>query len=176
MRQSTTRRLRRFAVPLAAACTLTGAAAATPAMAAEPCAPNMTATASTLCLVNAERAARDLRPLQLDTRLNRAARGHSQDMVAKRYFAHDSQSGARFSARIARTGWMSGRAKWSVGENIAWGSGSQAAPTSIVAAWMRSAGHRKNILSSRFRVIGIGIASGAPVGAGGATYTTDFGS
>ena len=83
-------------------------------------------------------------------------------MVAKRYFAHDSRSGARFSARIARTGWMSGRAKWSVGENIAWGSGSQAAPPSIVAAWMRSAGHRKNILSSRFRVIGIGIVRGAP--------------
>ena len=97
-------------------------------------------------------------------------------MVAGRYFAHDSRSGARFSARIARTGWMSGRARWSVGENLAWGSGTQATPSSIVAAWMKSAGHRHNILSPRFRVIGIGIASGAPVSAtDGATYTTDFG-
>ena len=41
---------------------------------------------------------------------------------------------------------------------------------------MRSAGHRHNILSPRFRVIGIGIVRGAPVSAAdGATYTTDFG-
>ena len=42
---------------------------------------------------------------------------------------------------------------------------------------MRSAGHRRNILNPRFRVIGIGIVRGAPVDASaGATYTTDFGS
>ena len=169
MRLFTTRRLRRLAVPIVAACTLTGAAAATPAMAAAPC-------ASTLCHINAQRTAHGLRPLQSDARLERAARRHSQDMVDNRYFAHESRSGARFSARIARTGWMNGRARWSVGENIAWGTGKQAAPQAIVAAWMRSAGHRKNILSSRFRVIGVGIVRGAPVGGGGATYTTDFGS
>jgi uncharacterized protein YkwD len=176
VRLSTTRRLRRLAVPIVAACTLTGAAAAAPAGAASPGARATTATASTLCLVNAQRTHRGLRPLRLDPRLDRAARRHSQDMVAKRYFAHDSRSGARFSARIARTGWMRGRARWSVGENIAWGTGAQAAPRAIVAAWMRSASHRVNILNPRFRVIGIGIARGAPVGAGGATYTTDFGS
>jgi len=169
MRLFTTRRLRRLAVPVVAACTLTGAAAATPAMAAAPC-------PTTLCHINAQRTAHDLRPLQLDPRLERAARRHSQDMVDNRYFAHDSRSGARFSARIARTGWMNGRARWSVGENIAWGTGKQAAPRAIVASWMRSAAHRKNILSSRFRVIGVGIVRGAPVGGGGATYTTDFGS
>ena len=97
-------------------------------------------------------------------------------MIAKRYFAHDSRSGARFSARIARTGWMNGRSRWSVGENLAWGSGTQAAAASIVASWMRSAAHRRNILSPRFRVIGIGIVRGTPVGTDGFTYTTDFGS
>ena len=96
-------------------------------------------------------------------------------MVATRYFAHESRSGARFSARIARTGWMTGRGRWAVGENLGWGSGTQATPRSIVAAWMHSAGHRHNMLDPRFRVIGI--VSGAPVGSnGGATYTADFGS
>jgi uncharacterized protein YkwD len=110
-------------------------------------------------------------------KLYRAAIRHSRDMVATRYFAHESRSGARFSARIARTGWMTGRGRWAVGENLGWGSGTQATPRSIVAAWMHSAGHRHNMLDPRFRVIGIGIVSGAPVGSnGGATYTTDFGS
>ena len=72
---------------------------------------------------------------------------------------------------------MNGRGRWSVGENLAWGSGTQATPTSIVAAWMHSAGHRANLLAARFHVIGIGIVSGAPMGSnGGSTYTTDFGS
>lgn len=46
-------------------------------------------------------------------------------------------------------------------------------------AWMRSPGHRANILSRTFREVGVGIAIGAPTTAGGVldagTYTTDFG-
>jgi uncharacterized protein YkwD len=176
VRLSTPRRLRRLAVPVVAACSLTGAAAA-PADAASPCSTRSSAKTTTLCLVNAERRAHGVRPLRLDAKLRKAAIRHSRDMVAKRYFAHESRNGARFSARIARTGWMSGRGRWAVGENLAWGSGTQATPRSIVAAWMHSAGHRRNILSPRFRVIGIGIVRGAPIGSnGGATYTTDFGS
>jgi uncharacterized protein YkwD len=184
MRLFTSRRLRRLALPAVAACCLSGTIAA-PAGAATPCGgttlpselTDATLRWSTVCLINAERTARGMRALRLDRRLSTASRRHSQDMAAQRYFAHDSRSGARFSARIARTGWMNGRGAWSVGENIAWGSGTQATPRSTVAAWMRSAGHRHNILSAKFRVIGVGIVRRAPVGnAAGATYTTDFGS
>src|SRR6185436_188692 len=59
-----------------------------------------------LGLLNAARAAHGAPPLRLDRRLARAARGHARDMVAHRYFAHESRSGERFTARIARTGWM----------------------------------------------------------------------
>ncbi len=45
----------------------------------------------------------------------------------------------------------------------------------MVRGWMNSAGHRANILSRQFRLIGIGIANGRPTGGGGATYATDFG-
>jgi len=176
MRPLNSRRLRRFVVPALAACSLSAAAAA-PASAASPCAAGTSARATTLCLVNAERAAHGVRPLKLDKRLSRAALRHSRDMVAKGYFAHDSRSGAGFSARIARTGWMHGRRSWNVGENIAWGSGALATPRAIVKAWMHSTGHRHNIMQPRFRVIGIGIGAGAPTGGGsGRTYTTDFGS
>jgi uncharacterized protein YkwD len=133
---------------------------------------------TTLCLINAKRRANGLRPLRQATKLVRAARRHSRDMVAHRYFAHDSRSGVGFSARIARTGWMRGRHRWSVGENLAWGGGARSTPRQIVAAWMASPGHRRNILQRGFHVIGIGVASGMPVAGGGpgATYTADFGS
>lgn len=176
MRPLNFRRLRRLVVPALAACSF--AVAAAPASAASPCASGAKSTrATTLCLINAERAAHGVRPLRLDKRLGRAALRHSRDMVANSYFAHESRSGAGFSARIASTGWMNGRSRWNVGENLAWGSGALATPRAIVDAWMHSAGHRHNMLQPRFHVIGIGIRAGAPTGGGsGKTYTTDFGS
>jgi uncharacterized protein YkwD len=129
----------------------------------------------TLCLLNQQRAAHHLRALKLDHKLSHAALGHSQEMVAKRYFAHESRSGAPFTARIKSAGWTRGRRSWMLGENIGWGTGSLATPAAMVRAWMHSAGHRANILQGRFREIGIGVANGSPNGAAGATYSTDFG-
>jgi uncharacterized protein YkwD len=65
-----------------------------------------------------------------------------------------------------------------LGENIAWGTGNLGTAAKIQRAWMASPGHRANILRRQFREIGIGIAVGAPVDAGGldgATFTADFG-
>lgn len=135
------------------------------------------ARVTTLCLINQERLDQGLPRLKAGATLARVAMRHSRDMVAYGYFAHDSRSGAPFSARIAKSGWMRGRIRWGVGENLAWGTGSRATPTSIVAEWMASPPHRKNILTRRFRVVGIGIAGGVPVAtqSAGSTYTTDFG-
>jgi uncharacterized protein YkwD len=130
----------------------------------------------TLCLLNNQRRAHGLRALRMDRKLTRAAAGHSTDMVAKHYFDHTSRSGKDFSARIRHAGWMRGRRAWTVGENIGWGAGELATPRAMVSAWMHSAGHRANILARQFRLIGVGVAIGAPTGdAGGATYSTDFG-
>jgi uncharacterized protein YkwD len=131
---------------------------------------------ATLCLLNQQRAAHGLRRLRADRRLAKAALGHSKDMVAHRYFAHESRSGAPFTARITRTGWTRSRRSYVLGENIGWGSGTLATPRAMVRAWMHSAPHRANILERRYRVIGIGVALGVPVaGSDGATYSTDFG-
>jgi uncharacterized protein YkwD len=142
-----------------------------------PAAGNLAAVReAVLCLHNRERSAHGLPSLRENARLRRAAEGHSGDMVAQRYFAHDSLSGADMVERILRTGYGRGRG-WSLGENIAWGTGSLATAAEIQRAWMESPGHRANILRPQFREIGIGIALGAPVGSGGdgATYTADFG-
>jgi uncharacterized protein YkwD len=133
--------------------------------------------AAVLCLHNRERAAHGLPSLRENTKLRRAAEGHSGAMVAGRFFAHESPAGADMSDRILRTGYARGQG-WSLGENIAWGTGRLATAAQIQRAWMESPGHRANILRRQFREIGIGIAIGAPVdpaGLDGATYTADFG-
>ena len=184
MHRTTSRRLGRLVAFILAGFVFTGVP--TVAAAASPCAtagstPGSMAPAAvvadTQCLLNQERAAHGLKALRLDRRLTRAALGHSRAMVAQQYFAHDSRSGRRFSSRIAATGWMRGRADWSVGENIAWGAGSLSTPREIMTAWMHSTGHRHNILHRQFRVVGIGIQRGAPVAgvSDAITYTTDFG-
>jgi uncharacterized protein YkwD len=128
----------------------------------------------TLCLLNQERAKHGLRPLRLNKRLSRASLHHSRSMIHKRYFQHGN-----FVARILNVRYVSRRQAWLLGENIAWGSGSLGTPAKMVRAWMNSSGHRANILSRRFRDVGIGIALGAPAvvhaSSGAATYTTDFG-
>jgi uncharacterized protein YkwD len=96
-------------------------------------------------------------------------------MARQRFFSHNSLGGASFVDRIRRTGYLTGARSWTVGENIAYGSGRRSTPRSIGSAWMHSPPHRANILSGSFHAIGIGIASGTPVGGGGGTYTTDFG-
>ena len=100
-------------------------------------------------------------------------------MVDSRFFDHTSPGGTTMLDRIRRTGYTSGARGWSLGENIAWGSGRLATAAQIQRAWMKSPGHRANILQRSFRQIGIGIETGLPVrlsaSQSGATYTTDFG-
>jgi uncharacterized protein YkwD len=135
------------------------------------------ALAATFCLHNEERAARGLPRLRWSTKLARAAESHSRDMVARRFFAHDSPGGGTLRGRLDAVGYVPRGASWAIGENIAWGSGSYATPQSTMTRWMQSPGHRANILDRRFRDLGLGIVPGAPVAgyAGAATFTADFG-
>ena len=132
-----------------------------------------------LCLHNAERARHGLPRLSESSRLRRAAERHSSHMVNAHFFDHTSPGGTTMVDRIRRTGYTSGAGGWSLGENIGWGSGRLATAAQIQRAWMKSPGHRSNILKRSFRQIGIGIETGLPVrlsaSQSGATYTTDFG-
>jgi uncharacterized protein YkwD len=129
---------------------------------------------ATLCLINMQRRAQGLSDLRSNHLLRLAAVRHSRDMVAERYFAHNSRDGSDFIARIRQAGYIL-RSQWRAGENLAWGLGRKSTPASIVRSWMNSPPHRHNILTRAYKKIGIGIAPGNPeFGAQGATYTTDF--
>jgi uncharacterized protein YkwD len=130
---------------------------------------------ATLCLLNRQRVRRGLPRLRQHRSLAHAARKYARLMVTKRFFDHVSPAGTTMAQRVKRTNYLKRTRSWSLGENIAWGSGGAATPAQIVNAWMHSAGHRANILNRGFREIGVGVALGAPTGGTGATYVNEFG-
>lgn len=131
----------------------------------------------TLQLHNRARVNRDIRRLCIQPQLLRAARKHSADMIRNDYFAHDSRDGTTFVQRVKREGYTSrGMSVYRVGENVGGGSGTRGKPPKIHRAWMKSDGHRRNILKKGFRQVGIGVAGGKYKSFDGyRMYTVDFG-
>jgi uncharacterized protein YkwD len=132
-----------------------------------------------LVRLNEIRAAHGLAPLRLSRDLSAAAGAHSGEMLANGYFSHDSADGSSFSGRVRRYYAPPRAGSWSVGENLLWATGTIDAGRAL-DLWMASPGHRANILSPRWREIGIAALAeaGAPGTFGGATVTlvtTDFG-
>jgi uncharacterized protein YkwD len=128
---------------------------------------------STYELHNQTRASNGLATLCVHEALTQAAQYHSQDMIDKGYFSHNSYDGESYSARLERFGYDSYE---EVGENIAWGTGTNAYPDSTFQSWMNSSEHQENILFPNYREVGIGTATGECEGYSGCTmYTVDFG-
>jgi uncharacterized protein YkwD len=131
--------------------------------------------AATLCLINAQRAHHELAPLTENAMLDRAAELHSLDMAKRNFFEHVDPDGVHPDARIVHQGYP----PILVGENLAWGETVKSTPATIVSMWMKSPGHRANILEQGYREIGIGMAYDAPepqpVRKQAAIYTTTFG-
>jgi uncharacterized protein YkwD len=127
-----------------------------------------TMRSAVVCLVNRERAERGLPALGASGQLNRAAQRWTDTMVRTGRFTHGS--GDAFAKRISTTGYG-----WrTAGENIATG---YPTPRAVVAGWMASADHCRNILDPSFRDVGIG-QDDSPVrgfASGPATWTQDFG-
>jgi uncharacterized protein YkwD len=124
------------------------------------------AVTSLLQAVNQTRAANGLRPLKVDAALTRAARSHSLEMLRGNYFAHGDFHGRMVAFHVS--GPMAG-------ENLAWGNGTYAQPSTIITEWLNSPEHRANLLHAGWTRIGIGITYGTFLGnAGAAVVTTDF--
>lgn len=101
-------------------------------------------------LLNQDRAANGLSALPLDSELSRLARLKSQDMRDKHYFAHESPTYGRAKDLLTRYGY----AFTSVGENIAHHATIQKAQ----AAFLSSVDHRRNMMSTAWKKVGIGVA------------------
>jgi uncharacterized protein YkwD len=104
--------------------------------------------------MNRERVARGLVPLRLNQSLSLAAHDRIGDMFAKNYFAHVSPDGIQPFVWARQRGYR----YRIIGENLAVGYRGAA----VVDGWMRSPGHRENILQEAFDEVGIAIADGSP--------------
>jgi uncharacterized protein YkwD len=129
--------------------------------------------------INALRKQHGLAPLRLSASLSAAARQHSSEMAARGYFSHSSANGSSFDKRIARFYPVGGSHYWSVGENLLWSSPDVDAGGAL-DMWWNSPEHRKNMLTARWREIGLSAVHvpSAPGTYGGrevTIVTTDFG-
>jgi uncharacterized protein YkwD len=132
-----------------------------------------------LVQINAVRRQHGLTPLRLNLRLRTAADTHSTAMAAGGFFTHESADGTAFWKRVARFYPQGSRRYWSVGENLLWSS-PDVDPSGAVRMWMGSPPHRQNLLTPRWREIGLsavhvdagaGVFGGNPV----TLLTADFG-
>lgn len=112
-------------------------------------------------LVSTARLAHGCKPLTLNSKLNKSAQKHANDMSRHDYFSHTSRNGTKWTTRIKKAGY-----KHPGGENIAMGFPTAAA---VEQAWLDSPGHRRNLLDCNFKKIGIGFA------ANGDYWVQDFG-
>ncbi len=104
--------------------------------------------AEALSAVNAHRATKGCDPLVLQPQLQAAAEGHAANMASQDFFGHTSKDGTGFSRRIKAEGYDGSM----FAENIAAG---QKTGQDVVASWMSSAGHKRNILDCRFTETGL---------------------
>jgi uncharacterized protein YkwD len=114
---------------------------------------NSTYETRVVALTNDARVKNGCAALRTEAKLTTAARAHSTDMVAYNYFSHTGRDGSTFVTRAKRAGYSS-----AIGENIAWG---YRTPEAVVDAWLKSPGHRANILNCKAKAVGVGLAKKA---------------
>jgi uncharacterized protein YkwD len=105
-------------------------------------------------LTNAERQASGLSLLVWDNAVAELARSHARNMAENKFFSHKSADGETVDGRAKQMG-----VRWlGIGENIATMKGYDDPASVAVQNWMRSTGHKRNILNGQFQVSAIGAA------------------
>lgn len=122
------------------------------------------AEARMLVLLNRDRAAAGLAPVEADAAIAAVARAHSEDMRAHGFVGHVSPTTGSASDRIAAAGIKTGV----VLENIARAYGIAEAQAGL----MNSPGHRANALSPAATRVGIGVVLGDEVAGRRELYVT----
>jgi hypothetical protein len=119
-------------------------------------------------------------PLAMNETLLGTARAHSQDMIDRDYFAHDTPEGVTPFQRMTNAGYNFTTA----GENIALTTSSNPITNQntidlhqflFVDLNFPGRGHRVNILNGDYQEIGVGQATGNFQGSNGSALTEDFG-
>jgi uncharacterized protein YkwD len=105
------------------------------------------AEARAIDALNGIRTSNGLAPLRASRSLATSANAYARYMLKHDFFGHQ--------ARIP----VAGRFR-TAGETLAWHSGSQPGPRRTVRQWMASPPHRAVLMSSAFRMVGMGMEFG----------------
>jgi uncharacterized protein YkwD len=120
-----------------------------------------------IALTNRERSKEGLPILLRNDKLTDAARFLADDLSGRRALEHFDKHGRPMQERYEAAGYLDWR---SLAENVAVG---QKSPDAVVKSWMKSQGHRENILDSSLAEIGVGVKVD---GKGRITWVQSFGS
>ena len=107
--------------------------------------------------LNAIRAEKSLKPLEMCKTLTVAAQRYSKVMAQQNFLAHEGKDGSTPGDRIQRAGydWSNSTTGSMVAENIA---GGQRNVTEVMKAWKKSTSHYKNMTESKFTHVGFGMS------------------
>ena len=103
-----------------------------------------------LAETNKARTDNGLQPLVIDERLNVTAQAKCQDMLERNYWQHDTPDGVKPWQALKDHGILYQTA----GENLGYGFDKAKAQ---VDGWMKSPGHKANLLHATFTNVGFGI-------------------
>ena len=130
-----------------------------------------------LCLIGKERRKADLKKLEQVWSLTKVAEKHTEVMIEKDCLDHRCQGEKPLGDRIVNSGYPIPGGRYAFGEV----TGCSRTPQAMVDAWMESRVHRKRLLGSAYRDVGVGAAKGKPDvsgcndGSSRGVYTVIFG-
>jgi len=130
--------------------------------------------------INRLRRAHGLGALRSSHLLARAAAAHAVWLATAGSFTHDWPAGTPFSQWILGFYPATGYGTWAAGENLLWRS-PDVTPAQALALWLASPPHRRNLLTSSWRELGVAVvradgASGVyPAGEPVFVVATEFG-
>jgi uncharacterized protein YkwD len=124
----------------------------------DPAAPVPVQEAAMECLVNNARREAGLPKLSDSQKLDGAAGNKAADILRCNEFSHQA-CGRDFLFWFRRSGYLNSRCWWAA-ENLAMGTGRLGSARSMLKAWLRSPGHRANLLSSSYNQTGISLRVG----------------
>jgi uncharacterized protein YkwD len=104
--------------------------------------------------ISTVRENKGLPPLASAPRLRKAANRHLRDMATAGYFEHHWSDGTPYGRWVRRFWPGPDYSSWSAGENL-YLEAPRATAKNVVAAWMTSPPHRKNMLRRSWRWIGV---------------------
>ena len=138
--------------------------------------------------MNVARAEYDVAPLKSEATLQQAARKHSRYLSKLGRLDHESAGGKPFWTRLVKAGFPRNS---SMGENLALVGGcgrpagyvqlrrnqrqtvNASEARRVVSMWLKSPGHRANLLNPDFRFAGAGVTTDSACSA--TVYTADYG-